>query len=573
MRTRLHSTLLAALSCAVLTGYWGWSTHPTTSWGWDETMHAALPATRMSFAIEEGLPRRAFSALLACERYPFAFPVVLACHQLVFGASERGARLLVTALWGLTLFGVFLLGRRVGGAVRERDPPAEAVAWLALALGATCPLAVGFAGTVFLEVPFACAMVFGLLAWLRRPDASNRPSERRRDLLAGAAIALSFFTKFNYGLLFVAGVWLDWLLQGIAAHRGGDRSAFWRRTGWLAIVPVAVLAWWFVFPLPGGPAIGESHREAFWLWIRGNQERHFTPWKVRFFHLLTYLAPTTRLALVECAGVLLALRLLASARARATVRALACVLGVMGGVILVHTMHLDRFWIPPFVALWVLAATGLISVLPGAPARRGIALALLGVVTLAFPRADLPIVADRLAVVPRDPHDPEGQARRLAGLRGRLRLDGARLIPSTGLPVDENRALLDLIALGVSDGDRVGSIGITDWLSTSAVHFGLWERGGPPLRYVEQAARVVDLTTANRDPGISDARLLRFAAPFDVLLGCDPSVAGRVRRRAFLARYRERLVELGWRQEVLGSFSSGGDAVRVYALRKSESGD
>jgi hypothetical protein len=259
VRNRLHSTLLAAVSCAVLAGYWGWSMRPTTSWGWDETMHAALPATRMSFAIEEGLPRRAASALLACERYPFAFPVVLACQQLVFGASERGARLLVTALWGLTLFGVFLLARRAGAACGERDPPTETVAWLALLFGALCPLAVGFAGTVFLEVPFACAMVFALLAWLRRSDATSggtsRATERRRDLAAGAALALCFFTKFNYGLLLGFALSLDLLVELMLELRAGRGREFVRRTAALAAIPLAGFAWWFLIPIPFGAAV------------------------------------------------------------------------------------------------------------------------------------------------------------------------------------------------------------------------------------------------------------------------------------------------------------------------------
>ena len=64
----------------------------TSTWGWDEAMHAELPAARMSLALHSFQLGEFFDVLLSCEQYPFGFPLILAAAQTVFGISEVVAR-------------------------------------------------------------------------------------------------------------------------------------------------------------------------------------------------------------------------------------------------------------------------------------------------------------------------------------------------------------------------------------------------------------------------------------------------------------------------------------------------
>src|SRR5688572_28606924 len=75
----------AALVCLLLAFYGVVGVSLERSLGYDEAMHAALPAQRLALASRSGDLTRAADALLDCDRYPFVYPVVLAAVQLVTG--------------------------------------------------------------------------------------------------------------------------------------------------------------------------------------------------------------------------------------------------------------------------------------------------------------------------------------------------------------------------------------------------------------------------------------------------------------------------------------------------------
>jgi len=204
MDGRRAATWIAFAAAIVLALAWTIPLSREKSWGWDESMHAELPAARMLVALELGRIGDAADALLGCAQYPFVYPSVLAAVELVFGMSEQVARVLGTLLWCAALFGLFLLGREIADrleraqrdAGRGRDDGSERanaerawrmVPWLTMALGALSPLALAYSGTLFLEVPFTCVAVFALRAWMRRENEIDASADRpRSDLATGA---------------------------------------------------------------------------------------------------------------------------------------------------------------------------------------------------------------------------------------------------------------------------------------------------------------------------------------------------------------------------------------------------
>jgi hypothetical protein len=77
------------------------------SWGWDESMHAELPALRMLLYASRGEVGAAFDPLLGCTQYPFGYPLLLALGQ---GAYESGYGTSRFALEGNSFFGQWTYG-------------------------------------------------------------------------------------------------------------------------------------------------------------------------------------------------------------------------------------------------------------------------------------------------------------------------------------------------------------------------------------------------------------------------------------------------------------------------------
>jgi hypothetical protein len=524
------------------------------SLGWDESMHAALPAVRLELAAADGAWREAADVLLDCQQYPFVYPLSLALASALGGPEEATLRAASRLGYGLGLAGLFLLVRatvdrlRRSGATLPRS--AELAPWLALALGATSPLFLAYSGTLFLEAPFATLAALALWAWQRRD--CELPGRGRREWLAGALLALCLFTKFNYGLLLGAGLAVDLLFEGRAALRRGavrQWSAGVVRLG----APTALLClWWFVLPYPGGAEVAASHREALLSFLGGNQQLATTDYARRLWDAATFLAPSPRALLAILAAALLA----STGLRQPALRTLVLALGASLGPVLAHNFHLDRFLLPSAVPLWALAAVGGARLLPRAPRLRLAALGLLAAGTLAFPTVDALVLARGLGLA-----NQQNSAYVEQLHRERLSLSPGRLLPTAGLRRAEHDALLAALAAAAGPTARVGWIGINSELSPAALHLGLLARGGDPRRLRRDAGAVradgepsMVVTFQSVDPQWSDEQVRAFARGFDLLFSTEPLDWKGRRGREFLARYRAALfADGGWTYERLAT--------------------
>lgn len=539
--------------------------------GWDESMHAGLPAARMALAMRAGDLVEVAQLAVGCQQYPFVFPMWLGAAQALFGVDEEVARLASRALWPLCLVALWWLGL---GLERRTARPGDRAArrWLVpaalVALGATSPLLLAFSGALFLEVPSFLVGTLALGAWVRRDGG------HRREVVAGALIALAVFTKFNYGLLLGAGLFLDFVFEGIGALRRRGGRAWLVRVGWLALVPLVSFAWWFVWPWPGGLELGASHWNAFWSFLDGNRGGNYTAVGVRLWELGTFLAAGPVALLLLLVGLLAAVPRAGSKAARAAL----AVLLVSALAIGEHEFFLDRFLLAVALGAWPLAALGLATVALALPWRGAVtggalvALLLLAPLVarpLAGPYCDwIGVRTDANAAVLDTYH------------RQKLDLSPGRALPTAGLARAEFDGVLDLVAAAAGPEGRVAWIGGSSELSSAAVHLGLLERGGSEERFLRDSSTYraggepdFDVTWTSIDPHWSKEQLLEFARRFDVIFTTDPIDLRRRAGRNFMANYRTMLLEDGhFAHERLGAVtiaSSFGDpySVEIFVCR------
>jgi hypothetical protein len=565
-RAAERSRWLAALVCALLGAWWASSVSLERSWGWDESMHAELPAARMLVAVQAGEPGLAFDALLDCQQYPFVHPVALAVAQAFTGLSERTCRVVGRLVWALGCFGLYLLGeqlarRRAGS---RRGPSGGAwIPWLALAFGALSPLALAFSGTLFLEIPFVTASIFALRAWLRRDPLDEEAPRPARDVRAGAWLALCFFVKFNYGLLLGAGLALETLVELVISLRERRARIWARRTLAAALVPVLALAWWFLLPLPAGAERALQHREAFLGFLQGNQGLGSTAWTYRAVDWACSLCFTPRVLAVLALGALASL-----GRWREPgVRTLWIVFLALFLPIALHPFHLDRFLLPVAVPLWCLAAVGWSSILPQrTPARIAIVAAVALAASVA-PAWDVELFADGLG--PR----VQNVAYRNQVLERMRDLRASRSVETNGLLRGEAERVLALLARELQPAERFGWIGGIGKLSPAAIHIGLLQRGGSRARFLRDAHQPMLVCVAAEDPHWSREELLAFAQRFDAVFATDPPDLGGLRNWEFLATYRDLLQgDPGWESRELGQVAlervlRPPQTVRLFVMR------
>lgn len=532
------------------------------TWGWDESMHAELPAARLVLALRSGEFSAASAAVLDCQQYPFVWPVCLAIVQFVTGVSEYAARCAGLVALAAMVWGVYLLARElvsVGGGEADEGPGEEGqgaesasaarraryAPWFALVFAAACPLAVSFGGTLFLEVPFACVATFTLLAWLRL----RRNPTPRRAWIAGAWITVAFFTKFNYALMLGLGLAIDAAIELALAARRGEGGRALGNVGRAVVIPALGALWWFVLPLPGGFEVAAAHRGAFAEFLQGNLGGTSASASVRLLQLAAYGAPTPRVLALWLAAALIAVRFVRESRVRLLVIVfLASVIPVC-----LHPFHLERFWIPSGPALFALAGLGLASVLPASVVVRWIGLALLAVGALVMPGRDTFWLADRLGLGATEPANREYQRAVFAERRA---LFSGRSLPTNGLERAVHDSLFELVVREVKPSERVGWLGASSETSPAVVHLALLENSARSeadvARFLRDAPRPMDVTILGVDPGLDDAALRAWAESFDVVLATDPPDLKNRRDRQFPRRYRERLVALGWVTTELG---------------------
>ena len=506
--------------CLVLAFLWTRTLSDAQAWGWDESMHAELPAARILLALQHGDIAGAHTALLDCQQYPFVWPLVLAGVQALTGISEHACRVAGTLAWCWTLFGLFLLGRELGARIEPRLKGARFVSWMLLALGALSPLALSYAGTLFLEVPFACMAVWALRAWIRRDGTATR------ELAAGEWITLALFTKWNYGLLLCGGLAVAWYFEGFDARR--DMAKYIGRTFALLIVPLIACLWWFVL------ARGPEHVTTLVDFLKGNRDGTPTPQGVRWLHagLFLHRGPFVL-------GCVLALAAIALTRLRsAPVRALFLVALALVVPSWTHPFHLDRFLIPQALPVWALAAVGFAR-LEQLPVRLA-CVAVLGAGCLGLSREDF---AARLGYLSADAATREYQ---LGIFKTWSDLSGSRALPTSGIERGAHDALLDAIAKEVGPKERVAWLGVATELSPAALQLGLLARGGAQERFLAECTRKIDVTYEGKDPELKDEQLKDWASGFDVVLFTLPPDPKDREARRFERQYALRLEALGW---------------------------
>lgn len=537
------------------------------AWGWDETMHVGLPAWRMVVGASTGSWSDVADALHDCERYPFVGPVALAIAQAVHGISGGSAIALGRYVWCATLLGVLWTAREIARALQQDgEAPSHSAGLLALACAATSGLALGFAGTLMLEVPATCAVALALGAWVARANAVVECAQRRRDWIAGACLTALFFTKFNYALVVWAAVAIDAAIELVAAARRGALAEYAERIARVAVIPLVALAWWFVLPAPFAFERAAEHRAAFADWLAGNQDGSPAAAGQRLLNLAGLFAFNPRMLAVLAVGALASWR----AAIRPGARAVCVALALLAVAIWTHPYHLPRFWIPLGAALWPLAGVGWSRILPkGNLARAAIVLALALAVGIA-PGADTMALADRLGIASKDPKVREYQATVFAEYRDLL---GQRVLRNSGLPHEEANAFLDLAAREVGPDERVGWLDLTEEVSPAGLQLGLYRRGGSAERFLAQTREQTYASIRGADPGWDDAALVAFAQRFDVVLCTEPHHLKGRRDREFFARYVERLVALGWEKRRIGEVAVSRPlqeplVVQVFALRR-----
>jgi len=558
--------LPAAVVCAVFGVLGAALVDRGRSYGWDESMHAALPAARLVLAVKAGAWREAADVVLGCQQYPFVYPCALAAVELVAGISEGVARATGRVVWAAGAFGIFLAARE---AVRCAGWPAEPARarlapYAALALALLSPLALHFSGTLFQEAPFTALAAYAVWAWLRR-DGSVR-----RELAAGGLVTLAFFTRFNTGLLLGLALALDLAVEAVLAARARALRPFLTRAALLAAIPAAAGAWWFLLPLPDGPARGADHRAALAAFLQGNRGAGTAiPWSQRWVDWTAAFAPTPRMLALEA----LALAGTLPALARRGVRTLWILFLAAGVPVWVHPFHLERFLLHQGVAIWCLAGLGLARFAPG-PRPALSAAALLALAAL-VPALDARPLALRLLRP-----DPALVAYVEGALDEKGSLSPARPLATNGLAREEADRILDLVAEAAGPTGRVAWVGVNSELSPAAIHLGLLARGGSAERFRRDAARTrgdepdMCVTFRDVDPGWDAERLRAWAGAFDVVFMTRPADFKGRGGRGFIERYQEELAgSPGWQAASLGVVeiarpARAAQAVEIIACRR-----
>jgi 4-amino-4-deoxy-L-arabinose transferase-like glycosyltransferase len=165
-------------------------------------------------------------SLAASAQHPPAYPVVLAGAIKLGIDGDTGWRLLGALFGGLTVLGIGLLGRRVGGV---------AVGLVAAGIAAVYPLMLAVDGALLAETLYGPIVAFTLVAaW----DLGERPTWWRAALV-GAGIALATLTRSEALLLLpVLALPLAW--------RGPGGRARWLRLGAAVAACALLLAPWVI---------------------------------------------------------------------------------------------------------------------------------------------------------------------------------------------------------------------------------------------------------------------------------------------------------------------------------------
>ncbi len=252
---------------------------------WDMA-HRGVEGIRLAEALRHGDVVELVARLNAMSVWPPAFPLLEAPVFLAFGYDYRTARLLVLALYLLSVPAIYLAGHYLD----LRTGPA--IGLLAAGLLSASPFFHLFAGLVMSEVPGVLLLVLSLAAYFRALESEAAGPWR----LTWGLATLLFFCKYNYGLMWLVPLLVNeaWLAYG--SPWGALRRLYqWAagidyRRGWplfvlvyLVVVSAIVAAGGFRFELGGARlrlvSMGSPLYHLFLLWALRVLVRPRTSWR------------------------------------------------------------------------------------------------------------------------------------------------------------------------------------------------------------------------------------------------------------------------------------------------------
>ena len=318
--------------------------------GWDATDHA-FQALRFA----EALRTLDFGGFIAefhrAEYYAPLGRALLALGFLVGGDGWNAPRGMNCVIWIATIALAGLLARRLA-----RPEGRDAAMLWTVFFGLGGALGVQYARSAFLEPASTLIGVTSVLAYLRARDRGSAPA----CLAAGLALGAALLVKYTYGLLALGAIGLSWLVD--AARREGHP---WRVAGYGSAALGLVLAWWFVLPLPEGLAMGEAHRERFFVYltkaaILSDPGPGIVPIAWGLMSCVSLLAFALQLAGVGWGF----------ARFRSAPHRVCAVLALAGPLaIAAYAFRIDRFVLPTLFPAWALGGALVASALTRLPRR------------------------------------------------------------------------------------------------------------------------------------------------------------------------------------------------------------
>jgi hypothetical protein len=189
---------------------------------WDEAKYG-LAGARLAEALAKLDLVRFVALVYDLDVWPPLFPLTESLVFLAAGNSFAVARLMVVVMFSGLVVATFW-------SARELAPGSPAVAAIAPALVASSPFVQLFAVQAMLEIPGALLYVLCLSAYLRH----LRTGTRGTLVATGVLSAALFFTKYNYGLLWLAPLFVNeaWLACGGFRAMGERAVAAARRIHW-----------------------------------------------------------------------------------------------------------------------------------------------------------------------------------------------------------------------------------------------------------------------------------------------------------------------------------------------------
>jgi len=204
---------------------------------WDEA-HRSLYSLLIAKSLFAGDGTTFMEVTSSQVYWPFLHSWISALFLMVGGFNYDAARCMSLVASAASTVGVYFLGKAVAGR------HGTAVGLTAAALFLLSPLVLFFAATAMAESLGTCITLMVLLAYLAAMDGNRM----RLFLLAGALLALLYFTKYAYAVFVGLGLALSWVI-GLARRSERTEHARMLARCWpLAVGFLVLYGLWMLSP-------------------------------------------------------------------------------------------------------------------------------------------------------------------------------------------------------------------------------------------------------------------------------------------------------------------------------------